>query len=79
MLPLQWRRSSSLDKIACAVKKITDYAVKVNKPRVIEKLDFSSKKKELKSSYNKKYNVMLSSFAYSKIIQLVKSRSFERD
>lgn len=70
--------NQSLDKIACAVKKITDYAVKVNKPIVIEKLDFSSKKKELKSSYNKKYNVMLSSFAYSKIIQLVKSRSFDK-
>lgn len=70
--------NQSLDKIACAVKEITDYAVTKNKPIVIEKLNFSSKKKELKSQYNKKYNVMLSSFAYSKIIQLVKSRSFDK-
>jgi len=78
-LNLQDKTSNqSLDNIACAVKKITDYAVSKNKPIVIEKLDFTNKKKELKSQYNKKYNVMLSSFAYSKIIELVKSRSFDK-
>jgi IS605 OrfB family transposase len=68
----------ALDNIACAVKKITDYANAKNKSIVIEKLNFSQKKKELKSSFNKKYNVMLSSFAYNKIIQLIKSRSFDK-
>jgi len=68
----------SLDNIACAMKKITDYAVKVNKPIVIEKLNFSQKKSQLKSGYDKKYNVMLSSFAYNKIIELTKSRSFDK-
>ena len=81
--------NQSLDNIACAVKKITDYAVSNNKPIVIEKLDFSSKKKELKSirkiktenkhrKLNKNYNTMLSSFAYSKIIELSKSRSYDK-
>ncbi len=70
--------NQSLDNIACAVKKITDYAVSRNKPIVIEKLDFSSKKKELKSGFDKTYNTMLSSFAYSKIIELIKSRSYDK-
>ena len=76
-------RHQSLDNIACAVKKITDYAVKKSKPIVIEKLNFSQKKKELKSynknkRYNVIYNIMLSSFAYGKIISLFKSRSFDK-
>lgn len=74
--------NQSLDNIACAVKKITDYAVSKNKPIVIEKLDFSQKKKELKSYSNngfiKSYNTMLSSFAYRKIIELIKSRSYDK-
>jgi IS605 OrfB family transposase len=68
----------ALDNIACAVKKITDYANAKNKPIVIEKLNFSQKKKDLKDSYNKKYKVMLSSFAYSKIIELIKNRAFDK-
>ncbi len=70
--------NQSLDNIACAIKKITDYAVSKNKPIVIEKLNFSNKKKELKSGFNKTYNAMLSSFAYSKIIELIKSRSYDK-
>jgi len=68
----------SLDNIACVIKQVTDYAVMVNKPIVIENLNFSQKKTELKSGFNKKYNVMLSSFVYSKIIELIKSRSFDK-
>ena len=68
----------SLDNIACAVKKITDYAVSKNKPVVIEKLDFSQKKKSLREGFDKTYNVMLSSFAYRKIIELIKSRSYDK-
>ncbi|NCQ52191.1 IS200/IS605 family element transposase accessory protein TnpB [archaeon] len=66
------------NNIALAVKEITDYALSKNKPIFLEKLNFSSKKKELKNSFNKKYKVMLSSFAYSKIIELIKSRSFDK-
>ena len=66
------------NNISLAVKEITNYAVRVSKPIVIEKLDFTDKKKELKSQYNKKYNVMLSSFSYSKIIELFKSRCFDK-
>ncbi|MBC7475092.1 MAG: IS200/IS605 family element transposase accessory protein TnpB [Candidatus Sericytochromatia bacterium] len=68
----------STNNIALAVKEITDYAVKVNKPIVIESLDFSQKRLELKSGINKKYNVMLNSFAYAKIIELFKSRCFDK-
>ena len=64
--------------IGDCVKQITDYSVQVNKPIVIENLDFSQKKKELKNSFNKTYNQMLSSFAYSKIIELIKSRCFDK-
>ena len=68
----------STNNISLAVKAITDYAIKVNKPLVIEDLNFSQKKLALKSGFNKTYNVMLSSFAYSKIIELVKSRCFDK-
>jgi IS605 OrfB family transposase len=70
--------AQTIDNIACAIKGITDYAVKFNKPIVIEKLDFSQKKSELQAGFNKKYNVMLSNLAYSKIIGLIKSRSFDK-
>ena len=53
-------------------------AVKLNKPIVIEELDFSNKKKTLKSvnnKYIKSKNKQLSSFAYSKIIGLIKARA----
>lgn len=68
----------SLNIISLAIKEVIGYAAKVNKPIVIEKLDFSQKKKELKNSYNKQYNKMLSNFAYKKIIQLLKSRCFDK-
>jgi len=45
---------------------------------VIEDLDFKGKKKSLKSGVKKNYNVMLSSFAYNKIIQLIKSRCIDK-
>lgn len=66
------------NNIALAVKQLTDYAVLVSKPIILEKLKFDQKKKELTSGFNKNYNIMLSSFAYSKIIQLIKSRAFDK-
>ena len=47
-------------------------AVKLNKPIVTEQLDFSAKKKSLKAGINKNKNKQLSSFADSKIIELIK-------
>lgn len=68
------------NSISLAVKDLMLVAVKLNKPLVIEKLDFSAKKKSLslsknKSNYSKSKNKQLSSFAYSKIIELIKARA----
>jgi IS605 OrfB family transposase len=71
-------KDQCFDNISCAIKKITDYSVKVNKPIIIEKLNFREKKKALKSGINIKYNLMLTSLAYSKIIELFKNRSFDK-
>lgn len=64
--------------ISLAVKDLMSVAIKLNKPIVIEELDFRVKKKSLKSSNNqyiKNKNKQLSSFAYSKIIELIKARA----
>mgnify|MGYP006342526681 FL=1 len=42
---------------------------------MIENLDFSKKKEELKAGINKKRNVQLSSFSYAKIKTLIKARA----
>ena len=63
------------NSISLAVKDLMLVAVKLNKPIVIEQLDFSSKKKSLKAGINKNKNKQLSSFAYSKIIELIKARA----
>lgn len=63
------------NSIALAVKGLMKLAVKLNKPIVIEELDFSEKKKSLKTGINKSKNKQLSSFAYSKIIELIKARA----
>jgi IS605 OrfB family transposase len=55
-----------------------ELSVKLNKPIVIEKLDFQAKKRTLKLSNNKyikSRNKQLSSFAYSKVIELIKARA----
>ena len=66
------------NSISLAVKELMKLSVALNKPIVIEKLDFSAKKKLLKSNHNKyikSKNKQLSSFAYSKIIELIKARA----
>ena len=68
---LNGNKHQNNNSISLAVKDLMLVAVKLNKPLVIEKLDFSAKKKSLKSSNNqyiKSKNKQLSSFAYSKII-----------
>ncbi len=63
------------NSISLAVKELTKLSVELNKPIVIEYLDFSAKKKSLKAGINKRKNKKLSSFAYSKIIELIKARA----
>lgn len=59
-------------RLAYAVTEITQRALASQKPIVIEKLDFSEKKKQFKRG--RKYNRMLSGFAYAKFFELLKAR-----
>ena len=75
---LNGSKNQNNNSISLAVKDLMTLAVKLNKPIVIEELDFSNKKKTLKSvnnKYIKSKNKQLSSFAYSKIIGLIKARA----
>jgi IS605 OrfB family transposase len=66
------------NSISLAVKSLMELSVKLNKPIVIEQLDFQAKKRTLKASNNKyikSRNKQLSSFAYSKVIELIKARA----
>jgi IS605 OrfB family transposase len=63
------------NSISLAVKSLMELSVKLNKPVVIEQLDFQAKKKTLKAGVNKNRNKQLSSFAYSKVIELIKARA----
>ena len=67
----------NLNSISHTVKSLVKYAVNLNKPITIEKLDFSAKKLELRlNDYQvKSKNKQLSSFAYNKIITLIKARA----
>jgi len=67
-------KNQSLAEIGNACAQIIQIAKEVKKDLVIEKLDFKKKKANLKE--NTKYRRMLSSFAYSTIIQHLKSRAF---
>ncbi|MBC7475711.1 MAG: IS200/IS605 family element transposase accessory protein TnpB, partial [Candidatus Sericytochromatia bacterium] len=65
-----------------AIKIVTDLSLKTGKPVIIEKLDFTQKKKQLASNFklsDKKfnYNHMISSFAYSKFKEILKSQSIK--
>jgi IS605 OrfB family transposase len=53
------------------IAKIVDYAVDHNLPMIIENLDFSKKKTELRS---RRMNRMLSHFAYSQFEKMISSR-----
>ncbi|KYC39260.1 hypothetical protein WA1_31455 [Scytonema hofmannii PCC 7110] len=59
-------------RLADAITELTSRALATKKPIVIEKLDFSQKKKQLHSG--RKYNRMLSGFAYAKFKELLKAR-----
>jgi IS605 OrfB family transposase len=58
-------------------KNIIDYAQKVKKPVVIEKLDFKNKKLTLKEEANNKFSRLLSSFAYGLFIIFLIARAYK--
>lgn len=60
--------------IGDTVKELIEIAVKAQKPIIIENLKFAKKKAELEGE-SKKYARMLSSFAYNRIVQNIKSRA----
>ncbi len=59
-------------RLAEVITEITQRSLATKKPIVIEKLDFSNKKKQFKRA--RKYNRMLSGFAYAKFFELLKAR-----
>lgn len=59
-------------RLADAVTEITQRTLATKKPIVIEKFDFSEKKKQFKKG--RKYNRMLSGFAYRRFSELLKAR-----
>ena len=65
----------NINDISLSVKRLINIAKASNKSIVIENLDFSKKKEELKAGINKKRNVQLSSFPYAKIKTLIKARA----
>jgi IS605 OrfB family transposase len=62
--------------LADAVTLLCDLALQYKCPIVVEKLDFSDKKKRLREM-SSRHNRMLSGFAYSKFLQLLKARCFK--
>lgn len=60
-----------------AVKVFIKIAEERSKPIAIERLDFARKKTDLAQENNRKYARMLSSFAYSQIINTIKARAFD--
>jgi len=73
--PIQDRSSNQVTAtLAQAVKEIVEYAKKVEKPIVIEKLDFSKTKNRFEEKHSG-YRRMLSYFAYSKFHSLIHSKA----
>jgi IS605 OrfB family transposase len=73
-VPMYNRRTEQVKaSLSDAIKQILGYAVLVQKDVVIEKLDFSKKKAQLREM-GRKYARMLSGFAYSSFNQLMESK-----
>lgn len=64
--------------IGDAVKQLVEIAHRTRKPIVLEALDFKRKKQDLKANEDRRYNRMISAFAYSKIIEVIKARCLDR-
>ncbi|MDJ0713142.1 MAG: IS200/IS605 family accessory protein TnpB-related protein [Prochloraceae cyanobacterium] len=68
------RKNQQLAILHDATKKIVDLAQKYKCPIVIEKLDFSTKKAQMKEG-GRKYSRMLSNFTYGKLIDFLTQKS----
>lgn len=64
-----------IEAVRQAAKTIVEHAVKVGKPILHEKLDFTGRKQRLKDSDGPRYARMLSSFAYSSFLQALERRA----
>ena len=62
--------------IGNAVAELVEWGISSQKPLIVEKLDFQKKKCELKESGNRKHARMLSSLAYSALLNTIKSRAW---
>jgi len=60
-----------------AAIEVVAHAVKAGKPLVVEDVDFSQRKKELSLSGGPRYARMLSSFAYSAVLQAIETRALK--
>ena len=58
----------------CIATQLKDYCLNTSKDLVIEKLDFKEKRDGLISKKGRKYNKMLSTFAYSKFDSIITSK-----
>ena len=58
----------------CIATQLKDYCLNTSKDLVIEKLDFEEKRDGLISKKGRKYNKMLSTFAYSKFDSIITSK-----
>lgn len=65
-------------QLQIVINKLTDMAHVSKKPIVCEDLSFKNKKKNLKYK-DKKYNNMISTFAYSKVINLLERSAFKKN
>ena len=69
------QRKWMIEQVAIEVLK---HCVKVNKPLIVEELNFEKKKEDFKLyKGNKKYHRMLSEFAYRQIIEKLYSRAYK--
>lgn len=78
-LPLYGKTSDQREAlIGDVVAQIVDHAIAIQKPLVVEYLNFEEKKKELHQSKNFRYCRMLSSFIYRKILSMIDSRAYRK-
>lgn len=69
------RRGQAADLVGVAVKRAMTAAIRVGKPVVVERLEFSKKKAALEGEGSQRAR-MLTSFAYRRTIQYVKAAAF---
>lgn len=63
-------------RIGEAVKEVMAFAIEQGKPLAVENLDFTSKKAQLEGR-GVRYNRMLSSFAYERVLDTVQARALD--